>query len=145
VKRKCAFELNLEDAFHVFRGPLRLTFHHYRVSLLFIVLISSCAIPREGTRIKEDVLYKTRISCGNFIGYHKELSGPYRNSYHVQTDRAIFHIMEVPLIPVGAKCYFQLKETSLAGGTLVWMIYFTWDGNDHLCKIKQNFVTGEIF
>jgi hypothetical protein len=109
------------------------------------VLLTSCAGPREGTRIKEDVLYKTRISCGNLISIHKELSGPQKNSYHIQTDRAMFHIKELPTIPTGTRCYFQLRETALPGGTQVWMLYFTWDGTDHLCMVRQNFITGEIY
>ena len=124
---------------------IRYSIFSLSVLLLLIVLLTSCSMPREGTRIREDVLYKTRIYCGNFVSYHKELTGPQKNTYHIVTDRAMFHIKELPVIPDSARCYFQLKETALPGGTMVWMLYFTWDGTDHLCRIRQNFLTGQIF
>ena len=106
-------------------------------ALLILMVLSSCASPM---RIQEDVMYKTREYCGEFVSISAE-----KWNYEVQTTEAIFHVKDSVSVPKGVRCYFKLIEERVPGSaSMVWVVYFTWDGTDQNYRVCQNFVTGDL-
>ena len=109
----------------------------------FVALFVFCGCSVISPIVKEDVLYKTRIYCGNFVQASKTAK-----KVQVMTDEDLFtlNIDTVPKIPKDVRCYIKLVLTGMVGtGNTTYKPYFTWnEGDSVLLPIKYNFITGDL-
>ena len=114
-----------------------------KLLIIVMIMLSSCALNKI---IKEDTLYVTKKYCGRLLSTNYIESGKYRRTTQIITDEAQFHVKGNVQVPDSVRCYFKMKETIIsAGESVVWMVYFTYDGTDDLYFIIQNFITGRIY
>lgn len=109
-----------------------------KIFIFALVLIMSCV---STSKIKEDVLYKTKIYAGHYIS-----SSPIDDQFTaVMTDYGYFRLKENPEIPDSSLCYIRVQYSSYDFhpdiAEQMAVKYFTWNGADLEYRIFNNIKT----
>ena len=106
-----------------------------KIFALILVLSISCV---STSKIKEDVLYKTRV----YMGYYINSASIDDKFTIVITSDAYFKLKENPVIPDGSLCYMRVQYSSYDFhpdiAEQMATKYLTWEGTDREYRIYND-------
>jgi len=107
--------------------------------LILVILLGSCS---STDKIYEHRLYNTKKYCGDYIKAEKVD----RNYTRIFTTETSFQVYSgTLLIPFPSKCYVKYEKERIVGSLdQSWVLYFTWEGESNLYRLRQNALTGQI-